>query len=212
MKKNLPLFIILIFIISLCSCSKPSKKYTDYSFDYFDTVTTIVGFEKNEADFKKNCEKIKEWLLEYHQLYDIYTLYDGVNNLCKINMSQEKEIKVEKEIIDLLEYSKILYQTTNGELNIALGSVLSIWHDYRDNGLENPTNASLPSKKLLEDVAKNTDINNLIIDPENNTVSLKNNIKLDVGGIAKGFAAQEISKKMQENGITGYILNIGGSI
>ena len=34
------------------------EKFSDYSFDYFDTVTTIIGFEESEEVFKKNCETI----------------------------------------------------------------------------------------------------------------------------------------------------------
>ncbi len=216
MKKILSLFIIIALLVSLFSltaCSKNYKKYTDYSFDYFDTVTTIVGFEKSQEEFNKNCEKIKGWLSEYHRLYDIYTLYEGVNNLCKINLSQGKEIAVEKPIIDLLLYAKELYSKTDGKLNIAMGSVLSIWHDYREYGLKNPAKASLPPKDLLKKANAHTDIKNLIIDKKANTVLLADNdMKLDVGGIAKGFAAEEIANKMQANDISGYILNIGGNV
>ncbi len=216
MKKFFTLFIILAIIISsftLSSCSKSPKKYTDYSFDFFDTVTTIVGFEQTQEDFDNNCEKIKNWLLEYHRLYDIYTLYDGINNLCKINTSQGQEISVDEKIIDLLSYSKKLYEKTNGKLNIAMGSVLSIWHDCREYGLKNPDKAYLPSEELLKTASNHTDINKLVININDNTVCFADDkMKLDVGGIAKGFATQKIAEKMEEHGIIGYILNIGGNV
>ena len=200
-------------MFGFCGCKANSQKFTEYSFDYFDTVTTIVGFEQSEEDFKQNCEQIKAWLSEYHQLYDIYTLYDGVNNLCRINMSNGEAVTVEPEITQLLEYSKELYKTTNGKLNIAMGSVLSIWHDYREYGLKNPEKASVPNLQLLEKANKHTDISNIIIDKQKNTVKLDDSeIKLDVGGIAKGYAAEQIAKKMEYAGITGYILNIGGNV
>ncbi|MBR6533458.1 MAG: FAD:protein FMN transferase [Clostridia bacterium] len=213
MKKIISLLIILCLLFGFCGCKANSQKFTEYSFDYFDTVTTIVGFEQSEEDFKQNCEQIKAWLSEYHQLYDIYTLYDGVNNLCRINMSNGEAVTVEPEITQLLEYSKELYKTTNGKLNIAMGSVLSIWHDYREYGLKNPEKASVPNLQLLEKANKHTDISNIIIDKQKNTVKLDDSeIKLDVGGIAKGYAAEQIAKKMEYAGITGYILNIGGNV
>ena len=213
MKKIISLLIILCLIFGFCGCKLNPKKFTDYSFDYFDTVTTIVGFEQSEEDFKQNCDQIKAWLSEYHNLYDIYTLYDGVNNLCEINMSNGEAVTVKPEIIELLEFSKQLYKTTNKKLNIAMGSVLSIWHDHREYGLKNPENATLPDLQLLEKANKHTDISKIIIDKQKSTVKLDDvEMKLDVGGIAKGYTAQKIAEKMQENGISGYILNIGGNV
>ncbi len=200
-------------MFGFCGCKANPQKFTDYSFDYFDTVTTIVGFEQSEEDFQQNCERIKAWLLEYHKLYDIYTIYDGVNNLCRINMSKGEEVTVEPEIIELLEFSKELYKTTNGKLNIAMGSVLSIWHDYREYGIKNPEKASVPDLQLLEKANEHTDISKIIIDKQKNTVKLDDlEMKLDVGGIAKGYAAEQIAKKMEDAGISGYILNIGGNV
>ena len=74
------LALILVFCLFL-GCEKSYEKFSDYSFDYFDTVTTITGFEKDKADFDKNVSEIKTLLLEYHRLYDIYRSYDGINNL-----------------------------------------------------------------------------------------------------------------------------------
>lgn len=213
MKKIISLLIILCLLFGFCGCKANPQKFTDYSFDYFDTVTTIVGFEQSEKDFKQNCAQIKTWLSEYHKLYDIYTLYDGVNNLCRINMSKGEAVTVEPEITQLLEFSKELYETTNGKLNIAMGSVLSIWHDYREYGLKNPEKASIPDQQLLEKANEHTDISKIIIDKQKSTVKLDDfEMKLDVGGIAKGYAAEQIAKKMEDVGISGYILNIGGNV
>lgn len=200
-------------MLGFCGCKPKSQKFTDYSFDYFDTVTTIVGFEQSEEDFKQNCEQIKSWLSEYHKLYDIYTLYNGVNNLCRINMSNGEAVTVQPPIIELLESSKELYKTTNGKLNIAMGSVLSIWHDHREYGLKNPEKATVPDLQLLEKANKHTEISKIIIDKQQSTVKLIDaEMKLDVGGIAKGYAAEQIAKKMEDAGISGYILNIGGNV
>ncbi|MBE6787453.1 MAG: FAD:protein FMN transferase [Ruminococcaceae bacterium] len=213
MKKIISLLIIFILILGLCGCKSSQKKFTSYSFDYFDTVTTIIGFEESEEIFNQNCEKIKSWLSNYHKLYDIYTVYENVNNLCKINMSNGKPVTVPPEIIQLLEYSKTLYNTTNQKLNIAMGSVLSIWHDCREYGLKNPKLATLPKLEELKKANQHTDISKVVLNKTNNTVCLTDKqIKLDVGGIAKGYAAQKVAEKMQNAGFSGYLLNIGGNV
>ncbi len=213
MKKIISLITVFCLAVCLCGCSKTPKKLTDYSFDYFDTVTTIIGFETNGETFRQNCQQIKNWLSKYHKLYDIYTVYDNVNNLCKINMSYDEAITVEPEIIELLEYSKKLYKETNQKLNIAMGSVLSVWHESREYGLKNPEKATLPDLEILKAKNKHTDIESVIIDKENSTVKIiDKNTKLDVGGIAKGYAAQKVAEKMESLGLSGYILNIGGNV
>jgi thiamine biosynthesis lipoprotein len=214
MKKFLSFFLILNIIllsVFLSGCSK-TEKFTDYSFDCFDTITTIIGFEDSKEKFQQNCTQIKGWLLEYHQLYDIYSVYDGVTNLCILNKKQGEKVKVDQKIIDLLLMAKELYGK-NKKLNVAMGSVLSLWHDYREYSLNNPDDALLPSEVTLKEASEHINFNDVVIDDKNNTVLIKDeNLTLDVGAIGKGFAAQAVAQKMQENGMQGYLLNLGGNV
>lgn len=219
MKKIISL--VLLFSLCFClfaSCKEENKlqKFTDYSFDYFDTVTTIIGYESDKSTFDKNCAEIKNQLEEYHKLYDIYTFYDGVNNLAVINSLEKgkhNKVTVDKKIINLLIFSKEMYDKTNGAVNIASGSVLSIWHDYRQAGLNDPENASLPDKTDLKKASYHTNIENLVIDTEKNTVWIKDDeMSLDVGAIAKGYAVEQIGKYMKDKNINSYLLNVGGNV
>lgn len=222
MKKvlSLVLAVALVFIQSVCmaGCDKKPKlnKFSDYYFDYFDTVTTIVGYEENEEDFKAVCEEIKALLNEYHRLFTIYNRYEGLNNLVTINDlvdGKHTEVTVDEKIIDMLTFAKEMYAKTNGNVNIAMGSVLKIWHIYRNEGLDDPSNAQLPPMEKLEEAAKHTNIENLIIDSEKNTVYLADpEMSLDVGAIAKGYAAEKIAEYLENKGITGYLLNLGGNV
>ncbi len=210
MKRIQCLILIFVFVISLLGCEAKAKKYTDYSFDYFDTVITIIGFEENKETFDKNCAAIKEKFEIYHKLYNVYARYDGINNINTINNS-EKAVDVQKELIDLLEFSKEMNTLTDGYVNIAMGSVLSVWHRFREEGLNNPENARIPNMEDLEKLNEHTDINSLVIN--GNTVEITDKeAKLDVGAIAKGYATEQVALWMEENGITGYLLNAGGNI
>ena len=222
MKKFFSVFLSFIIISSqicvLSSCDlKPQKtKFSEYYFDYFDTITTITGYTGTEEEFKSICEEIKAELNEYHRLYNIYLRYDGINNLCVINDVEEGKhniVKVDKKIIDLLLYSKEMFTLTNGKINVAMGSVLSIWHKYRNLGLSDPSNAELPPFDLLEEAMKHTDINRVEIDEENNTVFLSDpQMLLDVGAIAKGYAVERIAEYLTDKGVTDFLINIGGNV
>ena len=207
----------LIAVLLLREEDEPElTRFTTNAFGYFDTVTTISGYAETGEEFQAIADEICAELEVYHQLFDIYNRYDGVENLYKINKlysGEHRVITVDRKIIDMLLYAKEMYQLTNGKMNIAMGSVLSIWHDYREEADENFGVGELPPMDALVAAAEHTDINDLIIDEENSTVYLADpEMKLDVGAIAKGYAVEMVAKMLEERGITGYVLNVGGNI
>ena len=212
------IFLISVFIFTgiFTSCSPQEKKYRAYSLDYFDTATTITGYETNQADFDRISAEILSLLEEYHRLYTIYHRFDGMENLCTVNELQDgvhRVVKVDTRIIDMLLYAKEMYALTNGKMNIAMGSVLSIWHDYRTRGLNEPWEAELPPMELLYEASQHTDINNLIIDKESSTVWISDpQMTLDVGAVGKGYAVEMVARSLEERGITGYVINVGGNV
>jgi thiamine biosynthesis lipoprotein len=126
----------------------------------------------------------------------------NINNIKTINDSAgNSPVPVRQEIIDLLLFSKEWYEKTDGTTNIALGPVLKIWRDYRENALDDPKNAALPPLDLLETAALYTDINKVILNLAENTVFLENEkMSLDVGAVGKVFATELVVEEIQEQG------------
>lgn len=207
---------VLLFTLTACTVKNEKTKYNAYYFDYFDTATTITGYTKTKEEFDAVCEEIKAQLYEYHRLFDIYTRYDGLNNLVTINdvkNGAHQEVRVDEKIIDMLAFAKDMHEKTDGKVNVAMGSVLRIWHNYRTWGLDNPDNAELPPTDKLKEAAEHTDINDVVIDRENCTVFLADpEMLLDVGAIAKGYAVEKIAQFLENKGVTSFILNVGGNI
>ena len=218
MKKNIFCIIAALCIVfSGVSCTQNDKnKYSAYSMDYFDTVITITGYEKSQEDFDKQSNEILDMFKEYHRLYSIYHRFDGLNNMCTINQLDNgvhPTVKVDKAIIDMLLFCKKMHAMTDGKLNVAMGSVLSLWHDYRTIGKDNPSQASLPPMDKLQEASAHTDISNLVIDEKNSTVTVTDpQMKLDVGAIAKGYAVEQVALALTEKGVSGYVLNVGGNV
>ena len=209
-------FSILLSCLPLSACGTKLQKYNAYSFDYFDTVTTVTGFAESQEEFDRISAEILSELGEYHRLFTIYHRFEGMENLCTVNELTDgahRTVKVDRRIIDLLLYAKEMYVKTNGKVNIAMGSVLSIWHDCRELGMDEPWNAKLPSMDKLTEAAEHTDINCLVIDEAAATVTITDpQMKLDVGAVAKGYAVEMVAKSLEEKGITGYVLNVGGNV
>lgn len=220
MKKKALLSVLLCAMllqsIGLAGCGKKTEKYTTYSFDYFDTVTTITGYADSQKAFDEVAGEILEELGEYHKLFTIYHRYDGMENLCTVNETvngAHRRVTVDPRITEMLLYAKDMYEKTDGTVNVAMGSVLSIWHDYRTEGVEEPWAAKLPEPDELKEAAIHTDIHKLEIDEAACTVTLTDpDMKLDVGAIAKGYAVEMAARSLEEKGISGYVINVGGNV
>lgn len=191
-----------------------TDRYEAQFTDVFDTVTKIIGYGESQEVFTEQVSELKEQFDYYNQLYDIYNDYEGINNIKTINDNAGKQpVKVAPEIIKLLKLGKETYEKTGGEVNIAYGSVLRLWHDYREAGLEDAAKAELPPMKELEERAVHTDINNLIIDEEASTVYLADpEMSLDVGSIGKGYAVQQVAEYASEHGMEHLLISAGGNI
>ena len=223
MKTKLLSLMMAVCLLTGClvlpSCDEQknnSEKYSAYSFDYFDTVTTITGYAESREAFDAVANSILEELEEYHRLFTIYHRFEGFENLCTVNElvdGAHRVVTVDRRIIDMLLYAKGMYEITHGRVNVAMGSVLSIWHDYRTIGMSDPSLAELPPMGVLTEAAEHTDINCLVIDEENSTVHITDpHMTLDVGAVAKGYAVEMVARSLEERGITGYVLNVGGNV
>lgn len=209
---------LILLLVLLCGCTAAPAKSDDTGLNryeatfltLFDTVTTIVGYAETEEAFTDTAQVFHDELLEYHQLYDIYNEYEGINNIKTINdHGWEHPIKVDQRIIDLLLFSKELYTQTEGRVNIAMGSVLRLWHDARETGIADPSRAALPDQASLEQAAAHTDIDSIQIDVEESTVFLSDpEVKLDVGAIAKGYAVEQVCR----NTPSGLLISVGGNV
>jgi len=214
-KKGIAIILIMAMVLNLAACTSTKQKRYEASFlELFDTVTKIVGYAKNEEEFTKYAQMIYDNLKEYHELYDIYNDYEGINNIKTINDNAGiMPVKVDQKIIDLLKFSNDTYNLTNGKINIAFGSVLSVWHQYRSQGIDDPDNTKLPPMEVLLENKQHTDIHNVIINEVKSTVYLKDpEMSLDVGAVAKGYATEIVSRYAIEHGFTNGMLSVGGNV
>ena len=206
----------LLVVLTGCpnSAHKEEPKGMVY-FTFFDTVSNIYSYAgDSDEEFNANCEGVATILEEYHRLFDIYYEYSGVNNLKTINSSAGGDpVEVDQKLIDFLLYAKELYAVTNGEMNVMMGSVLSLWHDCREAATASPANASIPTQEALLQAALHTDISLLEIDKENRTVRITDPAaRIDVGALGKGYATEKAAEYLRGKGADGYVLNIGGNI
>ena len=213
MKRLLLMLISAVLLITGCASNQPTvetKQYTATFLTLFDTVTSIVGRAGSEEEFGEVAQRIHDELKEYHELFDIYNEYEGMNNIKTINDNAGiSPVEVDDRIIELLVDCKSFYEQTDGKVNVAMGSVLSQWHECRSFGRDNPAQATLPIWEELQEAAKHTDFSEVLIDEEASTVYITDPlVQLDVGAIAKGWSVQKVALQAPK----GLLISVGGNV
>lgn len=196
-----------------CSSTKQPQRFQTEWTGSFDTVIQMIVYADNEQTFQKYVTLAKDRFKEMHQLFDRYDDYPGINNIKTINDQAGLEpVTVDQAIIDLLQFCQDQSQQTDYVVNIMLGPVLAIWHDYRDEALAFPERAQVPPIARLQAAAALSDPAGLQIDTVNRTVRLtRAGMSLDVGAVAKGYATERVAEALKTAGMTSGIVSAGGS-
>ncbi len=216
--RGITLVVTLTLLIPvLSSCVTQNNSYSYSYLDLFDTVVTVTAYTDDEAQFNQYHSFVYQILQQYHRLYDIYNSYDGINNLKTINDNAGiKAVKVDKPIIDLLTFARD--NSFDNTVSITLGAVIQLWNNYRTAANEENQKPALPTEGELQAANSLTNINDLEIDINKSTVYLtKKGMSLDVGAVAKGYAAQRLWEQLQERyseipaliGVGGNVIAVG---
>lgn len=113
---------------------------------------------------------------------------------------------VSVEMFDLLQRSQQISEISRGAFDISIGPVVLLWRQARRTHQTPDPEALLRAKALV-------DYHNIELDPQNRTVYLKREgMKLDVGAIAKGYAADRALALLKSRGIESALIDAGGDL
>ena len=214
--------LLLLPLLGGCGATEEKQRFVAYEYRYFDTVTQIIGYADSKEEFDAVVDRVFAMLEEYHEAFDIYYSYhtrnegDPLASIRDVNRRVEAvdgTMAVTDTVYDLLSFSLKMYAATGGRTNVAMGAVLRLWHDCREEALSDPESARLPDREALLAAALHTDISAVLLDSVAKTVTITDDkLTFDVGAIAKGYAAERIAEALLAEGIEGYLLNLGGNI
>lgn len=189
-------------------------RFTGTLDDSFDTTIDLIAYCESEEVFDRFLAYADREYLRYHQLYDVYHSYAGINNIKTVNDNAGvRPVEVDPDLIALLEYAVELYGITDGKMNVALGPVTRLWHDAREVSNQLPDMAYVPSGDELASAALHCSIDGIQIDSEKFTVFLSDpEGRIDLGAVAKGYATERVARGLQELGFSSFAINAGGNI
>ena len=193
-------------IIKILFCNHLiSSGYNVYSEKCMGTDFKIIM----DHDDRKICSKAAKLAFkECHRLNRIFSDYiaDSEISLFSESSHEKKFQKLSPELFHVLKYSKDLARKTNGAFDPTLGRLSRLWRVSRFR-------ETLPSRKMLDRAMESKGFKFLLLRSEAKEAKLlKPGMILDLGGIAKGYAADKMLEILTGKGLERSIIDAGGDL
>lgn len=195
MKRIYMLIPLFLFVIITASCNMLSTYSKSYF--YFDTIINI-SIKADNKKHLKNIENIYKNLSNYSNNYESY------NGLSIKDLNDNREIELNDDIKGLLDAAIDLKEKTNGYFNPFIGRLANLWKDVVEEKVNDPLGDNVINDEL-------NIMNSTSLIYEDNKAKLIGDANFDLGGIAKGYATEEVHKYLVENNIKEYIIDAGHS-
>lgn len=201
---------VLVLLLILTGCSEEKKKVTLKEDPYtkseviMGTIVKLSVYDKGKKEaINKGFKRIRELAIKI----DINDEFDQESEVDKINAaSGVKPVVVDKSIYRLIKRGILYSKETGGSKDITIGPITLLWHiGFSD--------AKKPTDKEIKQRLPLVGYKNVVLNDKKHSVYLKKKgMKLDLGGIAKGFIADEVEKVFQKEGVTSSIIDLGGNV
>ncbi len=204
----------ILYLNASCSLVEDTDTlecYKNWSSYLHTVVTAKIYFNKYEQiDSLEVFEDLEDIISLYHKISDKYYTYEGYVNIKTINNDPTTTHTILPELYELINFTLTHQEDVDNLFNMALGPVLTIWHNYRENcNIYNV--CEVPVMQDLLNAKVYTNPNDIILDSENYTITMGPNMSLDLGGISKGYISGKIVEYLDSLNLDGYLINNGES-
>jgi len=196
--KDFSIFIcIFVFPIFITA----QKKY-EFSHQQMGTQIGLIFYAPGDVDAGAIARSVFQRIDDLNVSLSNYIEDSELNNLGK---SANIEVDVSRDLFKILKVSVVYSEKTNGAFDITLGPLINLWKAALKLG-------RLPTEQEITSALEKTGYRNIEFPTARSVKLRKTGMQLDLGGIGKGFAADEAIKVLQENGINAALVDMGGDI
>ncbi|KAA8667747.1 FAD:protein FMN transferase [Clostridium sp. HV4-5-A1G] len=191
----------MICIIPLSSCSDIGSEPMSRTEFMLGTICTITIYDhESKTTLDEAFSRVKQ-IENKMSVNKSGTEVDNVADAAGKNF-----VKVSDDTFYVLEKGKYYSEQSSGVFDITIGPLVKLWGIGTDH-------ARLPSQKEIDEKKSLVNYKNLLLDEKGKRAMLvKPGMSLDLGGIAKGYAADEVVKVLKKNGVEHAIVDLGGNI
>ena len=201
------IFVIIATVIITQTACKNTKDVEPVSKEgfYLDTVCKISIYDMDgDLDKEKAEAAIDKAYKRCRELENTLSNTIESSEVSQINSAGGKWVTVGKDTLKVVKAGVKYGELSNGDFDITIGSVSGLW-DFQS---ENPV---VPEQSKITEALKHVNYKNIQFD--GNKIRLADpQAKLDLGGIAKGYVADELTTLLEKEGVTSAVINLGGNI
>ena len=180
-----------------------SKAWASWHNESQGIMGTNIRAEVWHESSEKGRQAVRAVMHEMERINQLMSPYIEASELSKINrLAAKAPVLISEEMFNLLELSVELSKETNGAFDITFASV-GFLYDYRSE--------KKPAQQDVDKLLEAIDYKHILLNKKNKTVFFKHpNVKIDLGGFAKGHAVDNAIKRLQEMGIQHALVTAGG--
>lgn len=205
MRNNIVIVIVSIMGIVL-GCSDHSKELIRYS-EAKSLMGTVIQLDmclENENDPSAVSAFEKAWE-RLHEINIRMNVYNSASDLSKINKSHQEAIKIHQDTYEILLRANDFYFSSARTFDITIWPLISLWKKAQ-------VNKQMPDEDAIQALTKNIGLEYLEFLPDYQVKRLNDVIMLDLGGIAKGYAIDEVARIFREHGFSDFYIDAGGDL
>lgn len=195
-----------LFWVSGCRSTPVAEELRRFEFQqpHMGTLFTITLYARGELTARVGADAAFARIAALNQMM---TDYDPESELMQLSQKPVGEpIRVSDELFDILEKSQRVAELSNGAFDVTIGPVVRQWRRARRTG-------TLPAPEALVRVREAVGWRKLKLDPRRQTVTLTvPDMQLDLGGIAKGYAADQALAVLRSRGLPCALVAASGDI
>ncbi len=194
-RKLLTLLVLLTVVFGGCAAKKDLPRLSEIGY-YLDTVITLTAYVEDSQVLKDALEECGR----YEQI--LSRTVEG-SDVWKINHAEGQPVAVSDDTITILRCAKKISDLTGGAFDVTIAPVSTIW-DFTSGKAVLPDAGDIARAVELVDYTK--------ITLDGNTVTLPAGMMIDLGGIAKGYIADQVKTYLEKRGVKHAILSFGGNV
>lgn len=203
MKKRRLLIIILLVTFVLSGCGTGSNKKHLERTEFL--MNTIVKIDLYGREDDAIMDKVYDRLFEIEKIMS-KTIKDS--DVSRINEKAGKEVEVRDETYYVLEKAISQARNTEASFDPTIGPLVNLW-DINESEEDRDW---IPKESEIEDAKKLVNYEGLELLGGNMVRLTRKDMELDLGGIVKGFATDEIVKLLKEENVDSAMIDLGGDL
>ncbi len=183
--------------------SADSAPLMTYSINAMGCQFQVISTSKGQRGLVPSIHDGFELILQLEQQL---TTYDSNSELERLNQCGAlRPTSVSRNLFELLGSAIALSETTNGAFDITAAPLSRLWNFHQRAG-------RMPDTDSIEEVVRQVGFRNLRLDPQGQTVAFEiEHLRIDLGGIGKGYALDELTQLFVERGGADFVIHGGQS-